>query len=351
MLHDVPNGSARTLACERSPRFDAVPRRVALFLAALWLSTGCATIDPGQRAAEKAARQAAIEVAARVASGFVGVYAGRLPAASSAGRAITLELRADGRAQLVSVYLGRGVRAERGHWSAAADALRVEWEAFGDGPSSSPTEWLRAGPLLVPSVWDRSIWGDAGLPLTRWQASRAPRAGCGWRPFSDATLGIRLLVESCAPGASAAHFAARGAEIVDIADGDDARGTPVVQVFSKPALEPIDAAIRARFFPQMVPRMRAGCRVRRGASSDPGDPPSADASPETWEIVPTESYQEATAKWRAAEPNAMVCGPYGQRNGRGYFEFHPDVSTTRYLFVWLGADAPRFDEQSIELLN
>jgi hypothetical protein len=47
----------------------------------------------------------------------------------------------------------------------------------------------------------------------------------------------------------------------------------------------------------------------------------------------------------------MVCGPYGQRNGRGYFEFHPARSKTRYLFVWLGAGEPRFDEHSIELLD
>ena len=313
------------------------------------MAPGCATIDPAQIAADRAAAQLAAEVAARVTSGFVGVYAGRLPAASGSGRAISLELRSDGRAKLVSVYLGRGLRAEAGRWSATGDALRVEWER-GDGELPvAPSEWLRAGSDLVPAAWDRSAWGDVGLPLSRWEPSRAPRAGCAWRPFSDAALGLRLLVESCPGDTPDSRFATRGAEIVDVTGVPEGqRGTPVIQVFSKPAKTGIEAAIRTRFFPDMVPRMREGCRVEPAAAGNGGPAP---AVRETWGIVPTDDYREATAKWRAAEPSAMVCGPYGERGGRGYFEFHPAASATRYLFVWLGADEPRFDEHSIELLD
>jgi hypothetical protein len=343
MLQDESDGSAPFEACERS-----VLRAVLLLSIALSLASGCAAVDPARIAADRAAARQASEVAARVASGFVGVYAGRLPAASGSARAITLELRSDGRAQRVVVYPGRGLHAEGGRWSAAGDILQVEWDRTDAQPTAAPSEWLRAGSRLVPASWDRTAWGEAGLPLARWHASRAPRAGCAWRPFADAALGLQLLVESCAAGVPSRRLAARGAEIVDLAGvGEGERGTPVIQVFGKPADQAIDAAIRARFFPEMVPKMRSGCRVRRA----PTDGGAASNSREIWEIVPTEGYREDTAKWRAAEPSAMVCGPYGQRNGRGYFEFHPGASATRYLFIWVGADEPRFDEHSIELLD
>ena len=314
----------------------------------LLAAAGCATIDPAQRAAEREATRAALDAAERISSGFVGVYAARRPAASSGGRAFTLELRVSGTAELVTVYLGRGRVVELGTWEAAGDALRVEWEARPDGvPAPAPMEWLRSGAQLVPAVWDPSVWGEAGLPLTRWQASRPARAGCSWRPFADAVLGLRLLVESCATGVPGGRFAARGAEIVDVADASGgARGTPVIQVFSKRAGHAIDEAIRARFFPQLVPTVRAGCRVRRQATAG-----EADAAREIWRIVPTDEYREQTAKWREAEPGAMVCGPYSERAGEGYFEFRPNESATRYLFVWIGGDLPHFDEHSIELLD
>ena len=343
MLHDVSDGSVPPRSRERIAR-----RAPLIFVAALILGPGCATFDPGQIAAERAAERLAIEIAARSASGFVGVYSGRLPAAAGSGRSITLELRADGRAQLVNVYLGRGLRAERGRWFATGDTLRVEWESVDEAIVVTPTEWVRSGSDLVPTTWDPAAWGNVGLPLSRWDASRAARADCAWRPFADATLALRLLVESCAEGVPGSRFTTRGAEIVDVSGvGEGERGTPVIQVFSKRAGTPMDAAIRARFFPEMVPRMRDGCRVVR-IRFENGDEPDGR---ETWEILPTEEYQEDTAKWRAAEPAAMVCGPYGQRNGRGYFEFHPAKSKTRYLFVWLGAGEPRFDERSIELLD
>jgi hypothetical protein len=117
-------------------------------------------------------------------------------------------------------------------------------------------------------------------------------------------------------------------------------------VFGKKPRQPLAEAIRQRFFPQLVPRVRKGCVVRRGGGVDLGDPDK-----QTWTIAPTDKYRAETAKWRAAEPAAMVCGPYGLRDGVGYFEFHPKASPGRYLFVWLGREEPRFDERSIELLD
>jgi hypothetical protein len=340
-LHGAANGSARTFRCEQAAR------RLLAATAALALTAGCAgAIPPArQRAAEQAAARAAAESAVREASGFLGVYAARVPAGLGPARAVTLLLRGDGVAVLDSVRLGRGVERQIGRWSSAGEELRVEWVSGPDGLAPASMAWLRAEGRLVPSEWDPGAWGEGGLGLARWEASRAPRSGCYWQPFADATLGVRLLVEGCSEGGH--RFSARGAEIVDVSDATaGARGTPVVQVFGKKPEQPLPDAIRRRFFPQLVPRVRAGCVVRRGGGVEHAEP-----AKEVWTIGATAKYREETAKWRAAEPGAMVCGPYGERDGVGYFEYHPKASPSRYLFVWLGREAPRFDERSIELLD
>lgn len=332
-FHGPANGSARPRACEQ------VLRRALVTLAALTLAGGCAAARPP---AQRAAERAAAEAAARDASGFVGVYAERLPAGALPARAITLLVRRDGVAVLDAVRLGRGIERQIGRWTAAGDELRVEWVAAPEGGTPTSTAWLRDGARLAPTEWDPGRWGEAGLGLARWEASRPARPGCAWQPFADAILGLRLLVEGC--GEQGPRFAARGAEIVaatDAAAGQ--RGTPIVQVFDKKPEQPLPDAIRKRFFPQLVPRVRAGCVVRRASGGEPAK--------EIWRIVATEKHREETARWRAAEPAAMVCGPYGERDGVGYFEYHPEASPGRYLFVWLGRDAPHFDERSIELLD
>jgi hypothetical protein len=343
LVHVAANGSAPSSACERAGR------RLSLALVAALLAAGCVTVpaqgpvlDP---AAARAKALAAAEAEARVASGFVGVWAARFAPGEHAARAVTLELRADGVAELRAVYLGRGVDADRGRWSAAGDGLRVAWDVRPDGSVRAPMAWLRSEGRLLPSEWDHAAWGESGLAFTRWEPSRPAQAGCAWRPYADATLGVRLLVQSC--DGALRRFASRGAEIVDRSDASGGpRGTPILQVFGKGPEQGIDKAIRERFFPQLVPRVRAGCVVRRGGGIDP-----AESDKEIWTIGPTEKYREETAKWRAAEPSAMVCGPYGERDGVGYFEFHPGESRTRYLFVWLGSESPAFDEHSIELLD
>lgn len=367
-LHDAANGSVPP-----PPRDRLAARRALAILAALALTTGCAAATAPQvpSAADEAATRAAAQAAAREASGFVGVFAARpsgaveanaqagsragaaadsradaAPGASPAAAPTTLELRVDGTAQLEIVRLGRGVERRPGRWGVSGEELRVEWDTPDpSGALPAPTTWLRAGDRLVASQFDPGSWGAEGLALTRWEASRPARPGCHWQPFADAALAVRLLVEGC--GAGGPHYAARGAEIVDVRDASAAaRGTPILQVFAKKPREPLGDAIRKRFFPQLVPRVRQGCVVRRGGGVDLGDP-----GKETWTIAPTEKYRAETAKWRAAEPTAMICGPYGLRDGVGYFESHPRSSQSRYLFVWLGREEPRFDERSIEFLD
>ncbi|HEY8492511.1 MAG TPA: hypothetical protein VIN04_01390 [Myxococcota bacterium] len=344
--HDAANGSV--------PRAAAKAARGALVLLVAAQLAACATAptpSPARRAAAEAAARAAADRAAREASGFVGVYAARLATRARPGLAVTLELRVDGTAELAIVSVGRGIETWPGRWGRSGEELRVEWDPVAPATEAPPPmRWRREGERLVPVQWDPnhwSAWGAAGPVLARWVPSRVPRPGCRWRPFADAALALRLLVEAC-DGDPPARFVARGTAVIDTADPSAGEsGTPILEVFAKKPGEPLADAIRKRFFPQLVPRVRKGCAVRRAVGVHPND-----RTKETWTIAPTETYRAQTAKWRAAEPAAMVCGPYGVREGLvGYFEFHPKASPGRYLFVSLGPGHPHFDERSIELLD
>jgi hypothetical protein len=238
-----------------------------------------------------------------------GVYRAYLPAADAAGRAVTLELRASGEAQLTTFIVGKGDPiSERGTWSADASGVRAQ---LGD---AAPLTWAQHRLRLDPVSWDERVYGATGLPLLRWLPSRAPRPGCAWQPVTDPRLGLRLLAESCVPATPLEIAAA-------------------VEIFEKPEGAPIEAALEARFVAALSGAERDRCAVRVAKGVDLGDPTKL-----TFEIAPTRP--------RGAALDAAPCGPHGARRGTAYFEYHPAESRTRVLFVHRGA----FDERSIELL-
>jgi hypothetical protein len=178
--------------------------------------------------------------------------------------------------------------------------------------------------------------------------SRAPEPGCTWKPFESSQLDIGLLVQSCSQKDLQYVFSAKGNWLTMRRPSDPATfNSPyIIQVFSKPADQPIEAAIRARFITNLKGEARESCQVRPLSPS-----PLNDKRKQVFEIVPTGAYKQRIMKELQQEPRDFGCGNHGKQQGSVYFEYHPEESQTTYLFVVFGMDAPLFDENSIEILK
>ena len=97
------------------------------------------------------------------AATVAGVYHVRLPAADASARVVTLWLEPGGEALLETVFVGKArLPVERGAWSADGDELTVRLDG-----ESAPLVFGIEPERLVPRRWDHSLYGDAGLTLTR----------------------------------------------------------------------------------------------------------------------------------------------------------------------------------------
>ena len=248
----------------------------------------------------------------------IGIYRAYLPAADAVGRAITLDLRASGEAELTTLYVGKGEPVvEAGTWSSDASGVHVQLAARGGRAAPAPLAWTQRRLRLEPASWDERVYGGVGLPLVRWLPSRAPRPGCVWRPATDARLGLRLLAESCAASPTPFDVAA------------------AIRSFSKRPDAAIEVALTERFVaavPELESRL---CAVRAAKGVALGDPTKF-----AFEIAPKR-------KRAAGEP---ACKTWDAQGGEAYFEYHPAESRGRVLFVRPRAQPARFDERSIELL-
>jgi hypothetical protein len=98
-----------------------------------------------------------------------GLYEATLKSASGSGRTVTLNLRADGSATLVSVYSGKAQPiARRGRWVQTGADVRVDFEH--GGPADSMV-WTLGANGLTPKSWNRKEWGLVGLLLRRLQGA------------------------------------------------------------------------------------------------------------------------------------------------------------------------------------
>jgi len=97
------------------------------------------------------------------ASTVAGVYDARLPAADASARVVTLWLQPGGAAMMETVYVGKPrIPTLGGVWSASGDEVTVRIDG-----QSEPLVYTIASERLVPKQWDRALYGESGLPLTR----------------------------------------------------------------------------------------------------------------------------------------------------------------------------------------
>jgi hypothetical protein len=90
-----------------------------------------------------------------------------LPSANADIRRYRLTMTADGMAEFVSEYVGKGITTERGTWDGADSLVRVV--VRGEATGSRPTSILLAmrGDTLSLVQFDTTAWGRSGLSLRR----------------------------------------------------------------------------------------------------------------------------------------------------------------------------------------
>jgi hypothetical protein len=186
------------------------------------------------------------------------------------------------------------------------------------------------------------------VATTAGAASRDPETGCTWQPFESKELGVRLLVQDCTDPSAKYVFSAKDGWLEQHRPADDRTfGSPrVLRVLSKPADQPIEAAIRAQFIATLADKAaRASCKVapaKKTAVKGGGK--------QVFELVPTGAYEKKIMRELQKEPRDFGCGDYGKGQSTVYFEYHPAQSKTRFIWVDAGQDAPLFDENSIEFI-
>jgi hypothetical protein len=185
-------------------------------------------------------------------------------------------------------------------------------------------------------------------PAAAVEPSRPPEQGCGWENFESASLGIRLLVENCPDPRMHYVFSANGDWLEQHRPSDDTTfgSHQVIRVMTKPAEQPIEAAVRQEFIATLTDKAaRASCKVAR--AKDTGVTGNGKI---LLELVPSGAYARKIERQLKDEPRDFGCGDYGKGQATLYFEYHPAESKTKYLWIDAGQDAPLFDQNSIEII-
>ena len=82
-------------------------------------------------------------------------------------RVMRLQVRYDTTADVSVEFVGAGTTHHPGYWTPRGDELTVQ-PTRGDGtPNELPFRWRREGDRLIPLAWDRNIYGEQAVPLTK----------------------------------------------------------------------------------------------------------------------------------------------------------------------------------------
>jgi hypothetical protein len=185
-------------------------------------------------------------------------------------------------------------------------------------------------------------------PAAAAEPSRTPDQGCSWENFESASLGIRLRVENCTDPSMHYIFSANGDWLEQHRPSADITfvSHQIIRVITKPAEQPIEAAIRAQFIAPLADKeARASCKVAPAKNTG-----VRGTGKILLEIVPTGAYERKILRQLREEPRDFGCGDYGKGQANRYFEYHPDEVKTKYLWIDAGQDEPLFDKNSIAII-
>lgn len=126
-------------------------------------------------------------------SALVGTYSAQLPAADASGRVLLLSLSAENKAVLATQFIGKGAPIlESGTWQPEGKGARV---LLTDSTGKIADNFLfeAQGDKLAATQYDKSLWGDAGLTVTRLAANSLAGVYRLTEPAADAPALIETL--------------------------------------------------------------------------------------------------------------------------------------------------------------
>jgi hypothetical protein len=172
--------------------------------------------------------------------------------------------------------------------------------------------------------------------------SRSADAGCKWKPFEDQKVGIRMLTEDCSPQQYTYSILNNSIERQNIASPSLPK-EKIVEIFTKPAAQTIQNAIQKQFIDTLPGTFSKTCSVIKNEKIlNDSERYSIEPNPARKAILNTEAKSDI--------PNYSECGEYAtDPDSEQYFEYQPNNSTTKFMFIWVGQETPSFDEDSIKL--
>jgi hypothetical protein len=190
-------------------------------------------------------------------------------------------------------------------------------------------------------------------------ASRNAGAGCAWKPYEFKELGVRLLFKDCKDPVAQYELHLEGDWIKVRRPSDPVTfgSQYLIRVLSKPADQSITEAIQNQFVAQIViddsTDKRKNSRDQIAARKQCGVIAKAqwndDPLLQRFEIMPKPGkYKRQIDRQLQKEPRDFGCGVYGAGQSTTYFEYHPQQSKTKFIYVNFGWDEDAlFDEKTI----
>jgi hypothetical protein len=190
-------------------------------------------------------------------------------------------------------------------------------------------------------------------------ASRDAGAGCMWKAYEFKKLGVRLLFKDCKDPAAHYELRQEGDWIKMHRPSDPVTfgSQYLIRVLSKPADQSIAESIQKQFVEQIlisdstdqrknkrdqiVARKQCGVIAKTQWNNDP--------LLQRFEIMPKPGkYKRQIERALQKEPRDYGCGEYGAGQSTTYFEYHPQQSKTKFIYVNFGWDDDAlFDEKTI----
>lgn len=167
------------------------------------------------------------------------------------------------------------------------------------------------------------------------------RPDCVVKEVSRPELGLSWRYQTCQN--EQVSYRVDGRQVIEVVTTPEARMEQVVmELFEKPPSETMVETIEKKFISRLTEVAQIGCVPKISVKMT-----LTDLDKEVWEILPTGKYEQVANDMLTRLASAQPCGTYGYTSFLDYFEYHPKVTSSRYLFVQGNLEETYFDRNSI----